>query len=247
MKKVLLSTATALLLATSLNADTLGAEIGFATWNPELTGSIKGNNVLDSDIDVEKDLGFGSKETNSFFWVYFDHPVPFLPNIKLQKTSYSDSASKINSIIYDGKTYSGNIKTNLTLNQTDIISYYRLLDNWINFDLGVNLKVVDGNIKISAPSATDTNKDFGAIIPMLYAKARFDLPFSGLSFETDGSYVGYSGSKLSDFKAGIVYESSYGLGATAGIRKQNLTLDDIDNTNTNLDINGLYAGLFYHF
>ena len=73
------------------------------------------------------------------------------------------------------------------------------------------------------------------------------MPFTGLSVEADISYVGYEGNNISDMKGGVVYESSYGLGATAGIRKQSLSIDDIDSTYGDINIEGFYAGLFYHF
>jgi hypothetical protein len=74
-----------------------------------------------------------------------------------------------------------------------------------------------------------------------------DLPFTGLSVEADLSKVSFRGNSISDIKAGIVYESSFGLGATLGLRKENLVIDDIDGTYGTIDIEGVYAGLFYHF
>ena len=62
-----------------------------------------------------------------------------------------------------------------------------------------------------------------------------------------GSYIGYNGRKFTDIKAGLVYETHIGLGARIGYRIENLTIDDIDDTNTNIDIKGIYAGLFFHF
>jgi outer membrane protein len=248
MKKILLSATIMALLVPAVNADTLGAEIGYATWSSKLTGDIKGSSAGDLSLDMKDDLGYSDKSTNDFLWVYFDHPVPIIPNLKVQKANYSDDASKSSSVTYDGKTYTGTVSTKLTLNQIDMIGYYRILDNWVNFDLGLNLKTIDGNLKISSTSgAAATDKDFKATIPMLYAKTRFDLPFTGLSIEADGSYIGFSGSKFSDLKAGVVYETSYGLGLTAGYKSQTLVLDDIDDTNTNISIKGMYAGLFYHF
>jgi len=247
MKKIILSSVCASLLAISAQADFLGAEAGIATWSSSLTGSMKGGSSTDSNIDVESDLGYGSKATNSFFWAYLDHPVPLLPNIKIQQTNYTDSASKVKSVTFDGTTYNGTVSSELTLDQTDIIAYWRILDNWVNLDLGFNLKTINGNIKLSATGSSDTDKDFSATVPMLYAKGRFDLPFTGLSAEADMSYISYSGNKFSDFKAGVVYQTSYGLGATAGLRTENLTIDDIDDFNADLTISGAYLGVFYHF
>lgn len=249
MKKIILSTTAALLMVTSVNADFIGAEAGYAAWSSKLSGSIKGGSAGDADINLEDDLGFGSNESNSFFWAYIDHPLPLIPNLKIQKTSFSDSSSKNSTtgVTFDGKTYNGTVNTGLTLDQIDLITYYRIMDNWVNLDLGINFKIIDGNIKLSATGTADTDKDFNAVIPMLYAKARFDMPFTGLSIEADTSYIGLQGSSFTDMKAGIVYETSYGLGVTAGYRIQNVTIDDIDDTNTDMDIKGIYAGLFYHF
>ncbi len=247
MKKILLSATVALTLVTSLNADFIGAEVGYAAWSSGLTGNIqKGVGSL----DFEKDLGYGSNDTNGFMWAYIDHPLPLLPNLKIQKTNFSDSASgTINAnVTFSGKSFSvsDSATSTITLDQVDIIPYWRILDNWVNFDIGLNIKAIDGNVKIDT-STQHANEDFSVILPMLYTKARFDLPFSGLSVEADLSYVGYSGNKFSDIKAGIVYETPFGLGATVGYRQQNITLDDIDDTYGELNIEGAYAGLFYHF
>jgi len=247
MKKIILSTATALLLSTTASADFIGAEAGAAVWSSSLTGTIKGGKTLDTNIDLEDNLGYGTKETNNFFWVYIDHPVPLIPNIKVQQTNLSSSGSKATTVKFDGKTYTSTVKSKITLNQTDFMAYYRLLDNWVNFDLGFNFKALKGNIQLSDDLGTNIDKDFEATIPMLYAKARFDLPFSGLSVEADGSYISFNGSKLTDAKAGIVYESSFGLGATVGVRQQKIIIDDVSSTNTDIDTSGMYAGLFYHF
>ncbi|MCI0500548.1 MAG: TIGR04219 family outer membrane beta-barrel protein, partial [Epsilonproteobacteria bacterium] len=135
-----------------------------------------------------------------------------------------------------------------TLKQTDIIPYWRILDNWVNFDIGVNIRNIAGNIKIDSTSENKhADEDFSVILPMAYAKARFDLPFSGLSIEADGSYIGFNGNSITDIKGGVVYETPFGLGATLGYRKQNMTLDDIDSTYCNTNTKGIYGGVFIHF
>jgi len=247
MRKALLSIASTLVLTTSINADIIGAEVGYVGWHSSITGDIKKGT---GSLDFENDLGYGSKETNSFIWAYIDHPLPFLPNLKIQQTNFSDRASgTINkSVTFSGKNFSisDSVNSSITLDQVDIIPYWRVLDNWVNLDIGLNIKVIDGNVKID--SATQhANEDLNVILPMLYTKARFDLPLSGLSVEGDMSYVGYSGNKFSDIKAGVVYETNFGLGATIGYRQQNITLDDIDDTYGEIIIKGAYAGIFYHF
>jgi len=245
MKRLLISTTVAFTLVTSVNADFIGAEIGYAAWGSSLTGDIRSGI---GSLDFEKDLGYGSTEVNSFMWAYVDHPLPLIPNLKIQKTNFSDNATgKIqNPVTFAGTSLAAvSATTSLTLDQVDVIPYWRILDNWVNLDLGINIKAIDGNIEIKANNTA--RKDFSVILPTLYGKARFDLPFTGLSVEADMSYIGYDGNEVSDIKAGLVYETSFGLGATLGYRHQNMTLDDIDDTYGELKIKGAYAGLFYHF
>jgi len=247
-KKILVGAILASSFTTLLSADTLGVEAGYAIWSPKLTGNIK----KDGDsIDLENDLGYGSTKINSFVWGYLDHPVPVLPNIKIQYTSYSDSASGMlkKTFTYAGKSFSANTyaTSEITLNQLDVIPYWRILDNWVNFDIGLNIKNIDGNLKIDTITPPrHVDEDFKVTVPMLYAKARFDMPFTGLSVESDISYISYSGNKLTDFKAGVVYQYKV-IGATLGYRKENLTLDDIDDTYGDINIAGVYAGVFLHF
>jgi outer membrane protein len=233
------------ILASSASADFLGAQAGYALWSPSLSGTIqKGND----EANFENDLGFGSKKNNSFLWAYVDHPIPLLPNLKIQQTNYTDEANgKLSkSIVFAGKNLgpiNANTTTKFTLNQTDIIAYWRLLDNWVNFDFGFNMKNIDGNIKINSI----VNENFSAVLPMLYAKAKFDLPFSGLSIEADISTISYDKNKITDLKAGISYNIIAGLGTVVGLKKQQFVLDDIEDVNADIDISGIYAGLYYHF
>lgn len=231
-------------LAINANADTLGLEVGAAYWNAQTSGNVE---YKGSSIDLEKDLGYGDLNTN-FIWASFEHPIPLIPNLKIQHTQIDDSSSKSANVTFDNKVYSGTVSSSIKLNQTDFILYYELLDNWVNLDLGINGKYFDGSIDISdSLSTTSSTKDLTYVVPMAYAKVKFDLPFSGLSVESDLSYISYSGSKFYDFKGGLNYLTSFGLGATAGYRTEKIQLDDVSNVYSDIEISGAYAGLYYHF
>lgn len=244
MKKNILLLSLSAAFAISSNADTLGLDIGAAAWAAKTSGNIEYKS-LGSDIDLSKDLGYDNLNTN-FVWASFEHPIPLIPNIKIQHTKIEDSSSSTSSVTFDNKVFSGNISSNIQLNQTDFIAYYELLDNWVNFDFGINAKYLDASVSVKDVTQS-SRKDVDYVIPMLYAKARFDLPFSGLSLETDLSYVSYRESEFYDFKAGLLYETSFGLGGTVGYRSEKLQLDDISDVNSNIEIKGAYAGLYYHF
>lgn len=244
MKKNIVLLSLCATFALSANADTLGFEVGAAYWGAKASGdfSYKGDS-----IDLEKDLGYGDKKSTNFVWATFEHPVPIIPNIKIQHTTLDESQSKTASVVFDEKTYTGNVSTSVKLNQTDFIMYYRLLDNWVNLDLGLNAKYLDASVSMNAIGQTPSSKDLSYVIPMVYAKAKFDLPLTGLSVESDLSYITYDSSEFYDFKGGLVYETSIGLGAVAGYRAQKIKLDDISDANSDVNVKGFYAGLFYHF
>lgn len=244
MKKNILVLSLTAAFAISSNADTLGLDIGAAAWAAKTSGNIEYKS-LGNDIDLSNDLGYDDLNTN-FVWLSFEHPIPLLPNIKIQHTKIEDSSSKVSNVTFDNKTFSGNISSNIQLNQTDFIAYYELLDNWMNFDFGINAKYLDASISIK-DDGQSSKKDVDYLIPMLYAKARFDLPFSGLSLETDLSYASYRESEFYDFKGGLLYETAFGIGGTFGYRTEQLQLDDISDVNSDIEIKGVYAGLYYHF
>ena len=245
MKKNILLLSLATCLAISANADTLGLEIGAAYWNAQTSGNVE---YKGSSIDLEKDLGYGDLNTN-FIWASFEHPIPLIPNLKIQHTQIDDSSSNSTSVTFDNKIYTGTVSSSIKLNQTDFILYYELLDNWVNFDLGINGKYLDGSVNMSdsVGGTASSTKDLTYIVPMAYAKVKFDLPFSGLSVESDLSYISYSGSKFYDFKGGVNYLTSFGLGATVGYRTEKIQLDDVSNVYSDIEISGAYAGLYYHF
>ncbi|MEA3352808.1 MAG: TIGR04219 family outer membrane beta-barrel protein [Campylobacterota bacterium] len=216
MKKNMIAlAASSMITASTLSADFLGLELGYNIWNERTSGTY--NNQL-----IQNDLGLNDKENNQFYYAYFDHFVPLIPNVKVQKTNLTHS----------------NAVNKLTLDQTDLTLYYRMLDNWANLDLGLTVRQFQGEM--------NDNK-FDTKVPLAYAKARVDLPFSDLSFEADVNYLSFSDYKVTDMKAGIVYKLSYGFGATIGYRKEDITLEDVDNVNISNTTKGIYSGIFLHF
>ena len=243
MKKNIVLLSLCATFALSASADTVGFEVGAAYWGAKTSGDF---NYKGDTIDLEKDLGYGDKNTN-FIWASFEHPVPIIPNLKIQHTSFDESQSTNTNKVFDGKIYSGVVNSSIKLNQTDFILYYELLDNWINLDFGINAKYLNASFSMDSATQSASTTDLNYVVPMLYAKAKFELPLSGLSVESDISYISYDSSAFYDIKGGVSYETTFGLGATAGYRAEKLKIDDISDFNSDIDIKGFYAGLFYHF
>jgi outer membrane protein len=239
-------TAAAFTLPAASHADTfLGIYLGAYSWQSSFSGDL--GTEGDNNIDIEDDLGFDDSESNTVFYAALEHPVPVLPNIRLQQTSLEVSGDNTGANFdFDGITFSGDISTNVDFSHTDLTLYYEILDNWVSLDIGLTARKFDGSILI-ADGTNSSEVTLDATIPLGYLKAQFDLPFTGLSAGVDGNFIGYSGNTISDVNAMINYEATFGLGVAVGYRTFGLELDDIDDLNTELTFDGYYAAVTYHF
>lgn len=255
MKKTAL--ATALLMSTSMglstvaNADTLGFRIGANVWQPEFTGDVQSGTDA---LDLEDDLGYDDDESNNSFYVALEHPIPLIPNVMLARTELEIKGSSTSTFDFDGISFSGTIDSTTDLSHTDATLYYEILDNWISLDIGLTVRSFDEGFTITgtttAPgSPTETAElEVDEVIPMLYIATKFELPLSGLYIIADANWISYDDDTLLDYKAGLGYETSIGLGIEAGIRSFEIEYEEEDdNEFADLTIDGIYAGVFYHF
>lgn len=204
-----LSAALLLGLASSVAlADTAAIHLGLGHWHADADGSLYGN-----DLD---DLNYKTSDNRHFF-VAIEHPVPLLPNVRLQ----------YNELEHKGKTQLGNvaITSKTTLNYADAIGYYELLDNWISFDLGAGVRHYDGEsvvIPNGNPAIVDKNVD--TYLPIIYADANFDLPLTGLSLGGNFQGGSFDSTEFTEYSARISYmiDAVVDFGAELGYKQQNL-------------------------
>ncbi len=230
-------------LAASSTADTLSISIGANVWQQALSGGVQDGSSL---IDVEDDLGMDD-ETNNVFYATFEHPIPLLPNLKLQHTEISQSANNtlLNNIDFDGIDYDGNIQSDIDLSHTDATFYYEVLDNWISLDLGLTVRLFDGEVSISS-SVDSSSEDLEGPLPLLYGKIQFDLPLTGLSASITVNGISYDGDSLIDAAVSIAYQLKMGLGIEAGYRQLSVDIED-DDLQADIDLGGAFAGLTFKF
>ncbi len=223
----------------SASADTLGLYVGGGSWNHDPSGNFSSTQTGSSTIDIKSDLNVG-KKSESYVWMAFEHPVPFLPNIRLEKSSLSNTGNASTTYNFNGNS-SASGAFEATLDSTDAILYYRLLDNWVNLDLGLDVRKIDGRFAIGSEVSS-----VSATVPMLYASAAFDLPLTGLSVGADYKVVSYSGSTYNDMRIRAAYEFGV-VGVEAGVRSTKIKISDVDNINTDLTFKGVMVGAFLHF
>jgi len=254
MKKLILLAAGMAIFAPLSQADTIGFEIGGYRWMPDYSGHLAVDDGVQggTELDLEDDLGFSDNDHN-VLWLTLEHPVPFLPNLKVVSSDLDVSASSILSrdITFGGETFTANenVTTQIDFSNTEVTLYYELLDNWINLDAGVTLRQYDGAVSLEtdpAGSNISESEDIDFIIPLLYLKGRVDIPTTGLFVDGQINIISISGNSISDTEFSIGYESEIGLGAKAGYRTFNMDIDE-DDFVSDLDFSGAYVSVFFHF
>lgn len=250
MKKVMLASGL-MLAAPFASADFLGVYAGAGQWQSDYSGQIGDAN---NDIDVN-DLGLNESD-NNYFYVAFEHPIPLIPNARLQMTdlSSSQSATITRSFTLDGETFEAgeNVDSTVDLSHIDGTLYYELLDNWVSLDLGLTIRKFDGYVAAEGSANGLLSEQYVVLdeaIPMAYGKARFDLPFSGLSVGGQANVISYDDNSLSDLSINVAYDFintlALDLGVELGYRQMNLEINE--DVTADVELKGPYAALNLHF
>lgn len=203
------------LLPFGAHADTLGFVVGAGTWGPSASGSLDASGVSST---------FTNATSSTMMWAAIEHPIPLIPNVKYAQLPVSASNAAGDS---------------LTLNQTDIILYYEVLDNWISVDVVLNWKTIDGGITTVAP---DVTQPFNTPVPMGYIKGAVEIPATNVTVGAEMSTL----SGFTDMAYYVSYESSVGFGVEVGQRTQTIALN-VSSINSDLKLGGTYMAVFYHF
>lgn len=239
MIKTKLAAAVALsALSFSSYADVIGGTLEVSYWQGGYGGEFfsRTNNEI---VDLEEQLNLddtGALEIAASL----EHPIPILPNIKIKHIDLDESADSTVTFDFEGVTYSGNVQTDLDLTHSDIILYYEVLDNWLMLDVGLDVKVFDGELLIEEVGGTDsTQADIDEALPMLYANAAIELPFTGMSVGAELSAISYSGDKIYDGKLRLRQDISLAF-IELGYRQFALDIEDVDDIDVDADISGVY-------
>jgi len=240
-------TAAAALLAQSVNAETLfGIYAGAGSWHQNSEGHLQSNGT---EVDTSQDMGLGDDDGNVIA-VAFEHPIPFVPNVRVQqaKVGMRGGIEIDRDVVLDGVTFRppGEVDSTLNLKMTDAILYYRVLDNALSLDLGIEARKLEGSASISG-GIYRAEVEFDGTIPMLYAAVEFEL-LSGFWVSANAQAVTWKDDSFLDYSGVLGWNSDLGLGLEVGYRYFRLKLDDLgDIEKANLIIDGPFAALNYRF
>ena len=248
MKKIILL---ALLSISPTFADIIGGEISLGMYSHAPSGSASYALPITgtaTSADLEDTLGWSDAQ-DIVFKAYIEHPLPFIPNVKLGLTKLSHDGTGEATLFSWGNivNFSGDIESDLSLQMTDLTFYYEVLDNWVEADIGLTARYISGDINVNTLLLQE-KVDFSTWIPMVYAKARFNVPSTDLSLQLEANAISYGGATLYDYELSARYSFTMGLGLEAGYKVFHLDSDDLTTgLKSDMDFSGAYAAIVWDF
>lgn len=239
----------AAVMSTAAHADTvLGGYVGAQAWNMGASGGFSQNESL-AEFDFDE-------ETNSSFYAALEHPIPFVPNIKIARTTMDTTGNAVidSQFTFGDEVYLVNsqLDTTVDMTATDYILYYEILDNdVISIDVGISAKEIDGEFVVTDQDGRMSSESFDGFIPMAYGKVQVGLPFTGLGVYAEGSFLSIDDDSLTDYQVALTYNFmetlALDLTIQAGYRKTALDINDLDDIYADLEFDGAYVGLEFDF
>ena len=202
-----------------------------------------------NSIDLVDDLNVENSAQTSMVLI-LEHPIAALPNIRYQGYNLDSSDSlQANPQIRETKNGGTMEATSFNLDHEYIVLYYQLLNNWVDLDMGVDIKRFDGEVSQAGPAGSSTDVD--ETIPLLHLSARVNLPINGLylgaAINSSIIDVGLSDSTAQDSTIALGYETGTGLGIEGGVKSFSVELNDSEDLNTDLEYDGLFLNGYYNF
>jgi outer membrane protein len=225
-------------------ADFLGLSVGGGVWNTSPEGGFRraGDPSL---VDVKDNLLWDT-ESRGYVTASFEHFVPLLPNIRVNIMSLDNSGNGNSSFTFHGDTYTGVIDNKMTVEQSDLLLYWELLDNIVSLDFGIDARALNIDYSIRDNNGHSISDTASQVVPMLYLMVGAS-PWFGIQLSAEAYYISAAGNELSDYSAKISYTTDYLVGFEAGYRSEKIVLDDVDNFFANMTFKGPFLGAYLKF
>jgi len=251
MKKILSTLVCAACLATVASADFARVEVGAGMWMQTPSGDITyvDGGATASDVSDEK-----SKD-QFYLWALVKHPIPIVPNLRLEYAGIESTGAATGT--FKNFTASGG-DTSFKVTEYDIIPYYNLLDNtfWVTVDVGIDVKIMEidytaEGVSIPGVASTSYSDSITVPLPLLYLRARTEIPMTDIGLEADVKYISYDSNTVYDARVKVDYTLDFipiiQPAIEVGYRVQKIETDDGEDAKINMDFAGVYAGLMLRF
>jgi len=217
-------------------------------WNHDPNGMINYNG---DDIELNNDLSLGDRNDINV-WFRIEHPVPLIPDLKVQYTpiKVKDSNSISRKLSFGDHPFENAINSELELDILDVQLYNHLpfLEmaslEMLDITYGLNLRLLNANAFIEEVQTLNArSKSFSTPLAMLSVGFRI-APVSSFSLVGELKGTAYSGNHWYDATAGIQvapFIDFVFLGV--GYRYQDYKMDDIKDVTADQTMQGWFAEL----
>ncbi len=213
---------------------------GAGSWAAEVSGDLG-----DSDTDVN-DLGLDD-ESNAYLYVAFEHAVPFIPNVRLERSSVTSSGSGTLTDAFDfgDLSFDADVATEIDITMTDAVLYYEIA----MIDFGLTFRQFDAEViavgTVAGVEETEAEEVDG-VLPMLYLQTKIDLPFTGLYVTGNANAISIDDKSVVDYRAAVGYGIEIPvvaeIGLELGYRAFEIDLGDEEDFAGNIEFSGVYFG-----
>ncbi|AAN56880.2 TIGR04219 family outer membrane beta-barrel protein [Shewanella oneidensis MR-1] len=245
MKKTLLASAVlGCLMVTSAHAATVvGFKIGGDYWRADTSGTFSDKGQPQQGFDY-------SSSAQGSYWFAVEHPLPFVPNLKIRENSLDQKGSLANAdFSFNGHDFKGNVTSYTDLSNTDFVLYYELLDNDIlSFDLGAAYKLMNGSLRVQDPGHPE-EKDVDGGIVMGYASTHVSMPGLGL-FGFADLMLGVNESNVHDYAIGLGWQfdgAAVDTRVRVGYREFAFDVNNFSGISADTKFDGYFAGVEIDF
>jgi outer membrane protein len=233
--------------ATAAGAPLIDVRAQIGQWNASPSGTVSSDG---DDFDVDDELDF-DKNSTTLFSASFEHPVPFLPNVRLKRVSLSDEAK---STLTRARTFGPvtfqrdePVRSEYDISMTDATLYYSPLDNVVELDIGATVRSLDVEAEITSRRSGDSESAGGSVVvPLAHVGARANLPFSGLYASGEINALSAGGNSLRDLRAAVGWRAGV-IEIEAGYQEYRFEIDDVDDLSADVDFSGPYAAIAVAF
>lgn len=231
-------------MAVSAQADILfTASVGSHVWQADPSGYVDGVGFGEGGLNIDSDNGM-------MINLGFEHPLPFLPNIKVASTNLSLEGGSNNTFTFGDESFSGDAHAEIDLSHMDLTLYWGLPIPlpYIDINFGLTARNFDGGAtvmgKVTGGGTETQTLEFNQVMPMGYAGVKLG-EFFGVYARADMNYIGYDNNTLTDMQALVGYNLPIPIvdvKIEGGYRQLGVETD-IDDFVSDIDISGPFAGL----
>lgn len=238
----------------------VAVSFGAYYWRQNYSGNFKISEFDIRPVDVESDLAI-KRDNNLVYFLELSHQLPYVPQLKLQKTAISSAQ---NTTISLGKFFSLDqitfrdlraIRSEMDFDHIDVDLFYRVFsssDNKRLLNVGVTLRQFDGYTFVTETqpslfSIPAYRLDFDDKVPLLYLNGAIDIGLSNLIVNATLHYGNYKKNEMTDFDINLGYRLPMNVLLYLGYRQAVLDLGDFSGLVADITTDGIYSGFSFSF